>query len=111
MVNATFETIEGEAVLIELQLDANPIPALDQFGWQFNGIELVSFGDVAVNLTYLDLGKVNRNEAGNYSVVANNIAGTGSANFQVIVYCKSLIKNNKLLSAFLTPGAPVHILI
>ncbi len=91
MVNATFETIEGEAVLIELQLDANPIPALDQFGWQFNGIELVSSGDVAVNLTYLDLGEVNRNEAGNYFVNASNVAGTGSATFQIVVFCESFI--------------------
>ncbi len=87
-VQARFEVIEGDVVRIDLQLDGNPFPSLASFSWQFNGVPLVSSGDLEVNLTYLDLGVASRTEGGTYFVEATNIAGTGNATFEVIVFCE-----------------------
>ena len=83
-----FAVIEGERLLINLTLDANPIPGQGNFTWSFNGIELSQSGDLNFGLDFIDFGVVNRNEAGSYMVEATNLAGTGDAMFQLVVYCK-----------------------
>ncbi len=88
-VNATWEINEQQLLRIDLALDGNPFPSLASFSWQFNGVPLVSSGDLEVNLTYLDLGVASRTEGGTYFVEATNIAGRGNATFVVIVYCES----------------------
>ena len=90
-VNATWEINEGQTLRIDLVLDANPIPNLNDFRWEYNGVTLVSTSEISFNLTYLDLGVVDRSEAGIYFVEAENVAGTGNATFEVIVYCKTLL--------------------
>ena len=87
-VNDRFAVIEGERLLINLTLDANPIPGQGNFTWSFNGIELSPTGDLNFGLDFIDFGVVNRNEAGSYMVEATNLAGTGDAMFQLVVYCK-----------------------
>ena len=87
-VNDRFAVIEGERLLINLTLDANPTPGQENFTWSFNGIELSQSGDLNFGLDFIDFGVVNRNEAGSYMVEATNLAGTGDAMFQLVVYCK-----------------------
>ena len=87
-VNDRFAVIEGERLLINLTLDANPIPGQGNFTWSFNGIDLSQTGDISFGVDFIDFGVVNRNEAGSYMVEATNLAGTGNAMFQLVVYCK-----------------------
>ena len=87
-----FAVIEGERLFINLTLDANPIPGQGNFTWSFNGIQFSPTGDINFGLDFIDFGVVNRNEAGSYMVEATNLAGTGSAMFQLDVYCKYMLK-------------------
>ena len=91
-VASRFAVIEGERLLINLTLDGNPIPREGNFTWSFNGIDLIRSGDVDFGVDFIDFGVVNRNEAGSYMVEATNLAGTGSATFELVVYCRFEVK-------------------
>ena len=87
-VNSSFTVIEGLNFLISLGLTGNPFPDSNNFQWTFNGAPLSPSGDIVLGLQFLDLGIVNRTEAGNYSVTTSNVAGSATGSFQVIVYCE-----------------------
>lgn len=79
---------EGEPLTITLELDGNPLPP-STFTWMFNGQPLQLGGNiVTLNETTIAFSSLNRNDGGDYSVSATNIAGMGSANFVLDVFCK-----------------------
>ena len=85
-VDSSFTVIEGMSFTVNLGLIGNPFPT--SFDWTFNGAPLSPSGDIVLGLQFLNLGIANRAEAGNYSVTTSNAAGSDTAFFQVIVYCK-----------------------
>ena len=55
----------------------------------FNGQPLQLGGNIVVlNETTIVFSSLNRNNAGNYSILATNVAGTGRADFSLDVFCK-----------------------
>lgn len=83
-----YEGNEGEPLIITLGLDGNPLPP-DDFTWMFDGQPLQLGGNVAfLNETTIAFSSLSRNNAGSYSVSATNLAGVGSANFDLVVFCK-----------------------
>ena len=83
-----YEGNEGEPLAITLELDGNPLPP-DGFTWMFNGQPLQLGGNVVtLNETTIAFSSLNRNNAGNYSVSATNLAGLGRADFSLAVFCK-----------------------
>ena len=95
-VNDTFSVIEGDSFRVDLGLTGNPLPgAPGTFQWFFNGQPLSQSGDLLLGVNSIDFGIANRAEAGTYSVSATNVAGTGTASFELIVFCEFvyLIRN------------------
>lgn len=85
---ANYEGNEGEPLTITLELDGNPLPP-DSFTWMFNSQPLQLGGNiVTLNETTIAFSSLNRNNAGSYSVSATNLAGMGSADFSLAVFCK-----------------------
>lgn len=83
-----YEGNEGELLTITLELDGNPLPP-DDFTWMFNGQPLQLGGNIAfLNETTISFSSLAQNNAGSYSVSATNLAGVGSANFDLVVFCK-----------------------
>ena len=85
---ALYEGNEGDPLIISLGLDGNPLPP-DTFTWLFNGQPLQLGGNVVtLNEATIVFSSLNVDNAGTYSVSATNLAGQGSANFDLAVYCK-----------------------
>ena len=88
-VNDTFTVIEGDSFRVDLGLTGNPLPgAPGTFQWFFNGQPLSQSGDLLLGVNSIDFGTANRAEAGTYSVSATNVAGTGTASFELMVFCE-----------------------
>ena len=87
---ALYEGNEGDPLTITLGLDGNPLPP-DTFTWMFNGQPLQLGGNiVTLDETTISFSSLNFNNAGTYSVSATNLAGLGSASFDLVVYSKSI---------------------
>ena len=81
---------EGDTnVLINITIDANPIPSF--FTWSRNGLPITSSSNVALTATSITFTTVQREDAGTYTVYSNNTAGDGSTTFELIVQCKLLL--------------------
>ena len=85
MVNDTFNVREGDQLNITLVLDANPFPADDNFTWSVNGRMLFTMPGLDLGITFIDFMMVTRLDAGNDTTTSTNVAGIGSASFQLIV--------------------------
>lgn len=85
MVNDTFNVREGDQLNITLLLDANPFPGDDNFTWSVNGRMLFTMPGLDLGITFIDFMMVTRLDAGNYTTTSTNVAGIGSASFQLIV--------------------------
>ena len=79
----------GETVRIQLELDAFPDPF--NFTWFFNGQPLVLRPGLNFGLTFIEFDGVNIADAGNYTVRATNIAGTGT--FGIALTVLGMFKN------------------
>ena len=82
-MDSKFTTVGGSQFRVDLVLLSNPQPT--GFTWYFNGNTLNASGDVTFGVDFLDLGRANMSESGNYTIVATNIAGSGNISFQVVV--------------------------
>ena len=82
-MDSKFTVEEGSQLRVDLVLLSNPQPT--GFTWYFNGNTLTAGGDVAFGVDFLNLGTADSSESGNYTVVATNAFGSGSASFQVVV--------------------------
>ena len=88
MVGDFFEGNEGEPLDIFLTLDGFPLPP-DTFSWTFQGQPLMDTpGRVTTGVDFLQFSALNRDDRGTYMVTATNLAGSGSATFNLEVYCK-----------------------
>lgn len=88
MFLALYEGNEGDPLTITLEIDGNPLPS-DDFTWMFNGQPLTLGGNIAfLNETTIEFSSLSRNNTGSYSVSATNLAGVGSATFDLVVFCK-----------------------
>ena len=88
MFQPLYEGIEGNTFTINLGLDGNPLPP-DSFTWMFNGQPLQLGGNIAMlEENTITFSSLDRNDAGTYSVSATNLAGQGSATFDLAVLCK-----------------------
>lgn len=83
-----YEGNEGDPLTITLGLDGNPLPP-DAFTWTFNG-QLLQLGGniITLNENTIAFSSLNRDNAGSYGVSATNLAGQGSAAFDLAVFCK-----------------------
>ena len=84
-VNNSFTVQEGDQFAITLGLDAFPTPGPDNFTWFYNGQILPMMPGIMFGLDFIDIQVVTRLDSGTYRVVANNIAGSGEASFELIV--------------------------
>ena len=71
---------------IDLILVGIPIP--DQYTWSFNGVELLSSSEITLGIDFIQFSSLSRSNAGNYSVTATNLVGSGTGEFSLVVYCK-----------------------
>ena len=96
-VNNSFTVQEGDPFAITLGLDAFPFPGPDNFTWFFNGqmVTLVPPG-ITLGVDFIDIQMTTRLDSGTYRVVANNIAGSGEASFELIVQTPSMSTQNLL---------------
>ncbi len=86
IVNNFFEGNEGENLRIDLQLDGNPLPP-DSFSWTLDGEPLeIEPGQLEFGEDFIEFTSLRRTDIGEYMVTATNLAGTGSATFNVEVY-------------------------
>lgn len=93
MVTSPVIVIEGETNFrVTLGLDARPIPIPPDgnFTWTSNGVELISgMGGVVLGVNYIEFASVTRDLDGTtYEVIGENVAGSGSAAFELSVLCK-----------------------
>ena len=72
--------------------EANPQP--DEHTWTRDGKPLVSGGKTTLtannNTSSITISNVNRSDSGVYTIFSSNVAGNGSANFTLNVYCECL---------------------
>lgn len=82
--------IEGEKLQIALQANANPMSIT--FTWTKDGLPILNSGNgndrVVSNGAILNITKLMRNDAGNYTCEAVNSQGSITINITVIVECK-----------------------
>ena len=85
-----YEGIEGQSLLITLGLEGNTLdfPSPDTFQWSFNGQALSGSSDIILTENTIEFLTLDRTNSGNYTVVATNSAGSGSATFSVVVFCE-----------------------
>ena len=86
--NTSYATPEGEAFQIILDLEANPSPIEGDYTWLFNNTALTSGDGVTLTANSLLFDSPSRSHAGTYSITSVNPAGSGSATFQLIIFCK-----------------------
>lgn len=84
-----YTIVEGESQMIQLTLDGRPLPGLSNITWFFNGQILSSSSRVQLTSDTISWNNVVRGDAGTYTVIATNRAGSGNATFDVVVICKS----------------------
>ncbi len=80
--------IEGSTEIIQLGLVGNSRPST--FSWTFNGAPLSDIpGELTLSVDSISFGGgIARSRGGIYSVESSNEAGSASATFRLIVYCK-----------------------
>ena len=66
--------------------EANPQP--DEHIWTRDGKPLVSGGKTTLTANSITITDVNRSDSGVYTIFSSNVAGNGSANFILNVYCE-----------------------
>ncbi len=82
-----FFAIEGDILRIDPILDAIPFPTI--FSWTRNGVPYTPPSGGSVGADFIDFGgPIDRSVAGTYMVSSTNDAGTGSATFELIIYCE-----------------------
>ncbi len=87
-MNSLFEGNEGESLRIDLQLDGNPLPP-DSFTWTLDGEPLqLEPGQLTFGEDFIEFTSLRRTDQGEYMVTAINLAGSGSATFNLEVYCE-----------------------
>ena len=89
-VNASFSVMEGDPFDLTLELDALPLPSLDNVTWFFNDQVLAVMPGIILGRDFISIAMVTRLDAGTYRVEATNEAGTGSASFQLQVTSKKI---------------------
>ncbi len=87
-------------VRIDLGLDGNPLPTMDTLSWTFNNMSLGSGDGITLGLDFIEFSSVNRSNSGTYAVSSSNIAGNGSFEFNLEVFCE-LSARYSVLSAII----------
>ena len=87
----TFQAVEEEMVRIDLGLDGNPLPTMDTLSWTFNNMSLGSGDGITLGLDFIEFSSVNRSNSGTYAVSSSNIAGNGSFEFNLEVFCELFV--------------------
>ena len=81
---------EGDTnVQLNVSVDANPFPSF--FNWSRNGVLITSSGNVALTADSITFTRVQRDNAGTYTVYSNNTAGSDSTSFELTVQCKFVV--------------------
>ena len=89
-VGAFFEGNEGDALRINLSVDGNPLP-LDSFSWTYDGQPLsAETGRLVFGAEFIEFTPLQRTDRGRYMITGSNLAGNGSAFFDLEVYCELL---------------------
>ena len=79
-------TEEETNVQLNVSVDANPFPLF--FNWSRNGALITSSDDVALTADSITFTRVQRGDAGTYTVFSSNTAGSDSTSFELTVQCK-----------------------
>ena len=87
-VNNSYTVQEGDPFSITLGLDALPFPGANNFTWFLNGLMLPPMPGITFGVDFINIQMATRLDSGTYQVVANNVAGSGNASFELIVQSK-----------------------
>ena len=83
--------MDGSRPGIYLNIDA--APRISDYTWNKDGERITSNGRVSLTVNSISFNSVSRSDSGEYTVVATDSKGTGSAIINLDVYCefKSII--------------------
>ena len=69
-------------------ISADPQP--DSYIWRRNSQIISNSSRITVTANSITISNVNRSDSGVYTIFSSNVAGNGSANFTLNVYCECL---------------------
>ena len=69
-------------------ISADPQP--DSYTWRRNGQIISNSNRITVTANNITISSVNKSDSGVYTIFSSNVAGSGSANFTLNVYCECL---------------------
>ena len=78
--------MEGDTFTYSYLIRADPQP--DSFTWTRDTVPFSSTERIALTVDSISISSVSRSDSGVYIVTASNVAGSGSTNFTLNVYCK-----------------------
>ena len=83
---ANFAVMDGSSPRIYLNIDA--APRISDYTWEKDGERITSNGRVSLTVNSILFNPVSRSDSGEYTVIATDNRGTGSATITLDVYCE-----------------------
>ena len=83
---ANFAVMDGSRPRIYLNIDA--APRISVYTWEKDGERITSNGRVSLTVNSISFNSVSRSDSGEYTVIATDSKGTGSATITLDVYCE-----------------------
>ncbi len=80
-----FTVQEGAEFSVQPILTGNPLPLDNETVWSMDGRVLAPIPGIEFGSDFLTIMMATRMDQGNYTVSATNVAGSGSATFQLLV--------------------------
>ena len=83
---ANVAVMDGSSPRIYLNIDA--APRISDYTWEKDGERITSNGRVSLTVNSISFNPVSRSDSGEYTVIATDSKGTGSATITLDVYCE-----------------------